>query len=170
MGPTNVDKYGADLIALCRGDNPPRLTTPPSKLKSESPKPQPTILLTSSPAAPPGAPSVTAVSSRVGSHDAALPRIGQAPSAVRENKRPAPAPPPSELTPAQLALEARLKDWRRDEARTAGLPSFFILSDTVLRAIAQTGPQSLGDMASVRGLAADKLDRFGAAILAVVKG
>lgn len=98
------------------------------------------------------------------------PRVAQTPSAVRENKRPTPPPPPIDLTPAQLALETRLKDWRRDEARTAGLPSFFILSDTLVRSIAQSNPKSLTDLSSVRGLPIDKIDRFGAALLAVVKG
>jgi ATP-dependent DNA helicase RecQ len=175
IGPSKIDKYGADLIALCRGTAPPQKPAAPatSSQTLSFPPDRPATTLSSRPETsqphreaaverPAALPATTP-----GSHHA---RVGQSPSAVRENKRPASPPPPSELTPAQLALESRLKDWRRDEARAAGLPSFFILSDTVLRAIAQTGPQTLGELATVRGLAADKLDRFGAALLAVVKG
>ncbi len=171
MGPAKVDKYGADLIALCRGTAPPqKLAAPIDATQTLSSRPEAALFaavaerLASRPASPPAAPSVTASSSRVGSHDA------RPTSAVRQNKPAQPTAPAADLTPAQLALEARLKDWRRDEARTAGLPSFFILSDTLLRAIAQTTPQSLAELAAVRGLAADKLDRFGAAILSIVKG
>jgi ATP-dependent DNA helicase RecQ len=160
IGPSKVDKYGPDLIALCRGTVTPvtTLSSRPERSAVERPAAQPAT------APSPDAPFVTASPSRAGSHNT------RPTSAVRQNK-PTPAPPPpADLTPAQLALEARLKDWRRDEARTAGLPSFFILSDTLLRAIAQTTPQTLADLATVRGLAADKLDRFGAAILSAVKG
>jgi ribonuclease D len=62
-------------------------------------------------------------------------------------------------------LEARLKDWRREEARQAGLPTFFILSDTILRTIVQSTPQTLADLSKVRGLPTEKIYRFGAAIL-----
>jgi ATP-dependent DNA helicase RecQ len=109
----------------------------------------------------PGAPSVTASPSRVGPHPA------QSTSAVRENKRPGTPPPPPPLTAAQLALEERLKLWRRDQARAAGLPSFFILSDTVLRNIVLAAPSTTDDLRNVRGLAADKLDRFGQSVLSL---
>ena len=139
MGPTKVDRYGADLIAICRGDAPATRT-------ESQPKP----------AGP------------------AQPRLHLSPttaqtSAVHPNKRQPPAPPPPELTPAQLALEDRLKDWRREAARAAGLPSFFIFSDTVLRNITLAAPTSLETLRTIRGVAPEKLDTFGSAILTLCK-
>ena len=88
-------------------------------------------------------------------------------SAVHPNK-PAPPPPPApDLTPTQLALESRLKDWRREAAKAAGLPSFFIFSDTVLRNITLAAPTSLEHLRNVRGVAPEKLDTFGPAILSL---
>lgn len=70
-----------------------------------------------------------------------------------------------ELNTIQKQLDDRLRAWRKEQAQAAGLPSFFIFSDTVLRDIAIASPTSLADLRSVRGLGPDKLDRFGAAVL-----
>ena len=86
-------------------------------------------------------------------------------SAVHENKRPTPPPPPAELTPTQLALETRLKDWRREAAKAAGLPTFFILSDTVLRNITLAAPTTLETLNTIRGLSPEKLAQYGPTIL-----
>jgi ATP-dependent DNA helicase RecQ len=139
MGPTKVDRYGADLIAICRGDAPATRTD--SQPKPAGP-PQPRLHLS--------------------------PTTAQT-SAVHPNKRQPPAPPPPELTPAQLALEDRLKDWRREAARAAGLPSFFIFSDTVLRNITLAAPTSIETLRTIRGVAPEKLDTFGSAILTLCK-
>jgi ATP-dependent DNA helicase RecQ len=130
MGPTKVDRYGAALIALCRGDQPP-------------------------------APTLTAAPSRTERTDAERPT-----SAVHPNKR---ATPPPGLTPTQIALEARLKDWRREAAKAAGLPTFFIFSDTVLRSITVAAPTDLETLRNVRGVAPDKLDSFGASIISLCR-
>jgi ATP-dependent DNA helicase RecQ len=144
MGPTKVDRYGADLIAICRGEAPqaPRVT-PEAQRK---PQPQPKR------------------------SEPVQPRLHLSPttpqtSAVHANK-PAPPPPPApELTANQLALESRLKDWRREAARAAGLPSFFIFSDTVLRNITLAAPTSMESLRNIRGVAPEKLDTFGPTIL-----
>jgi ATP-dependent DNA helicase RecQ len=70
-----------------------------------------------------------------------------------------------ELNLAQTALEAKLKLWRREVAGKAGLPSFFVFSDTVLRNIVLAGPQSIQELSTVRGVGPEKLERFGAAVL-----
>ena len=150
MGPTKVDRYGADLIAICRGTTSQATATPseaepirtrPTQIASPSEQLQSRLPITQAPA----------------THS----------SAVHPNKRPAAPPPPPELTPSQLALEDRLKDWRREAAKAAGLPSFFIFSDTVLRNITLAAPTSLESLRSVRGVAPEKLDTFGSAILSL---
>jgi ATP-dependent DNA helicase RecQ len=76
-----------------------------------------------------------------------------------------PLEPPIELSSAQTDLEAHLKKWRREEAGKAGLPSFFVFSDTVLRNIVLAAPQSIQELSTVRGVGPEKLGRFGAAVL-----
>jgi ATP-dependent DNA helicase RecQ len=90
-------------------------------------------------------------------------------SAVHENKRPIPPPPPAELTPAQQALETRLKDWRREAAKAAGLPTFFIFSDTVLRNITLAAPTTLEALHHIRGASPDKLSQYGPTLLALCR-
>jgi ATP-dependent DNA helicase RecQ len=75
------------------------------------------------------------------------------------------APEVVELNEIQSTLEAKLKDWRREQARAAGLPSFFIFSDTVLHSIVLTRPKTVGELRKVRGIGPEKLDRFGAAVV-----
>ena len=75
------------------------------------------------------------------------------------------APKDVEFNNTQSALDARLRAWRKAQAHAAGLPSFFIFSDTVLRDIVLASPASLAELRSIRGLGPDKLDRFGPAVL-----
>jgi ATP-dependent DNA helicase RecQ len=93
----------------------------------------------------------------------------QLPIARREVTAPTPRKPtppePAEFNPTQTALDTRLRAWRKEQAHAAGLPSFFIFSDSVLRDIVLASPASLSDLRSIRGLGPDKLDRFGPAVL-----
>jgi len=83
-----------------------------------------------------------------------------APSAAKAAPEPA-----VELNAVQTALEAKLKKWRREVAGKAGLPSFFVFSDTVLRNIVLAAPSSLSELSTVRGVGPEKLEKFGAAVL-----
>jgi ATP-dependent DNA helicase RecQ len=151
MGPTKVDRYGAALIAICRG--------------GPAPTPSPTPPRTSGASQP----ALTALSSRPRRSEVERPAAPATTSAVHPNKRPTPPPPPPDLTPTQLALETRLKEWRREAAKAAGLPTFFILSDTVLRRITLAAPTNLEGLRNVRGVALEKLDSFGAAIISLCR-
>jgi ATP-dependent DNA helicase RecQ len=170
MGPTKVDRYGAALIALCRGDAPQASTTTNEPVilseaqRSRRARPEPAEG-TPTPSTPPKPSEPTQPRLPI----ARTPIAATHTSAVHENKRPAPPPPPSELTPTQLALETRLKDWRREAAKAAGLPTFFIFSDTVLRSITLAAPTNLETLRNVRGVAPEKLDSFGATILSLCR-
>jgi ATP-dependent DNA helicase RecQ len=148
MGPSKVDRYGAAILAVCRGESLPqnsKLNQTPKPTSLPKPTPQTSSLPPSSLFNPPAPPTA---------------------SAVRPAPRPTPPPAqPAELTPAQQVLDAKLRDWRKQEAATAGLPSFFILSDTALRNIALAEPRSLTDLHNIRGLDAEKLQKFGPAVL-----
>ncbi len=93
------------------------------------------------------------------------PRQPSAPTSVRTERMPKPSAQPAEFNPLQSALEVRLRAWRKEQAHAAGLPSFFIFSDTVLRDIVLAAPASLSELRSIRGLGPDKLDRFGPAVV-----
>jgi ATP-dependent DNA helicase RecQ len=149
MGPTKVDRYDADLIALCRGTTLQHTATPE----------KPVIL-----------PKQLPLSSRPKRSEVERPAVPTThTSAVHENKHPTPPPPPAELTPAQQALETRLKDWRREAAKAAGLPTFFILSDTVLRNITLAAPTTLEALSTIRGTSPEKLTQFGPTLLALCR-
>jgi ATP-dependent DNA helicase RecQ len=79
-------------------------------------------------------------------------------------------PAVAELTEAQAELEERLKQWRREEAAKAGLPSFFVFSDTVLRSVAVAGPKTLDELNGVKGMTMEKVDKFGAAVVGLCRG
>jgi len=158
MGPSKVDRYGAAILAVCRGESAPPPTPRPESRKPTSAATQETLILSAAKSIPATEPGARGPDFRT--------RVSTASSAVRENKRPTPPPPtPTELTPTQAALDVKLRDWRKQQAAQAGLPSFFILSDTALRSIALAEPRSLSDLAQIRGLDAEKRTRFGPAVL-----
>jgi len=70
------------------------------------------------------------------------------------------------LTPAQQQLDQRLRDWRSTEAERLGLPQFFILGASTLRNIVLAHPQTLAELRLVQGITLDKVEKFGAGILA----
>jgi DNA helicase-2/ATP-dependent DNA helicase PcrA len=52
-------------------------------------------------------------------------------------------------------------------AREQGVPSYVVFSDATLEAIAERRPASTGELAAVPGVGPVKLDRYGAAVLAL---
>jgi ATP-dependent DNA helicase RecQ len=85
--------------------------------------------------------------------------------AARRSRRAAPA----DLAPADAQLLQALKDWRRSEARNQGVPAYVILHDSTLAEIARARPRDLGALAGLGGIGAKKLERYGSALLALVK-
>ena len=63
------------------------------------------------------------------------------------------------------ALYERLRAWRLDQASAAKLPAYCIFTDATLVAIAETRPASEQELASIPGVGATKLDRYGSAVL-----
>ena len=62
----------------------------------------------------------------------------------------------------------RLKEWRLAEARVQAVPAYVILHDRTLVEIARRRPQDLSTLASIAGIGARKLERYGAALLQAV--
>lgn len=62
-----------------------------------------------------------------------------------------------------------LKAWRAEIAREHNLPAYVIFHDATLAAIAALAPQSLRDLEGVSGIGAAKLDKYGPAVLDVLR-
>jgi ATP-dependent DNA helicase RecQ len=68
---------------------------------------------------------------------------------------------------AESLFEA-LRAWRAAEAKSQSVPPYVIFHDTVLREVAAVRPESLDELAQIKGVGASKLQRYGTAVLEVV--
>ncbi len=62
-----------------------------------------------------------------------------------------------------------LREWRRTEASARKVPAYVVLHDKTLVALAATAPASLEALGEIPGLGPAKLDRYGEALLAVLR-
>jgi ATP-dependent DNA helicase RecQ len=74
---------------------------------------------------------------------------------------------PSEGEP-DPALLARLKAWRTDEARRAGVPGYVVFHDRTLASIAAAPPRSRDALLTIKGIGPAKLASYGDAVLRIV--
>src|SRR5437868_7333934 len=72
------------------------------------------------------------------------------------------------LDMAAQALWEALRAWRLDEARRQELPPYVIFHDATLIEVARRRPASLEMLADIPGIGRSKLERYGAALLAVI--
>jgi ATP-dependent DNA helicase RecQ len=63
-----------------------------------------------------------------------------------------------------------LRDWRRAEAQAQSVPAYVIFQDRTLAEIAAVRPRSLDQLGAVPGVGRTKLERYGAAVLALING
>jgi len=73
------------------------------------------------------------------------------------------ARPPEEDDP----LVGALRRWRAETAAAQSVPAYVVLSDATLLLIASRRPASRAELATVPGVGAVRLDRYGAAVLAL---
>ncbi|WP_297600582.1 DNA helicase RecQ [Microcella sp.] len=90
----------------------------------------------------------------------------EAPRASRGSKRSA----PSDLPVQAAGLFERLRAWRASTAKALSAPAYIVFGDATLRGIALTEPATLDELGQVSGVGAAKLERFGEAVLAIVRG
>ena len=62
----------------------------------------------------------------------------------------------------------RLKDWRRSTAKEQQVPAYVVFTDATLTAIAEQRPSDTSALVAIPGIGANKLDRYGEAVLALV--
>ena len=148
IGPEKSETLGPALIALCRGVQDDH----------------------SIQANPPGAPPLVALSPRVASQATTsakprpISRLSTEPASAPPRTQP---PPDAPFTPAQQILDHHLRAWRAAEATRSGLPQFFILPASTLRAIVLQYPRTLADLRGIDGIGPERADRHGPAILKI---
>ncbi len=151
VGQEKLDRFGAEILALCRDEGPPAPQSPPNREA------------VTRPAARVPAPKMpTPVKAERAVIRETVHIVAQTASPARR-----PAVEPAELSPQQQRLDIRLRAWRREQAAGAGLPTFFVLSETALRKVVLTSPKSLQELRGVTELGADKLARYGEAVVAL---
>jgi len=157
MGPQRIERFGAEIVALCQEGTVASLKVVPSEKSEKKDRAERKRREDKSEGrgglAPPRRSAVDVPAS-----------MGSAIAMKRPVLRTAPI---VELSAEQAALEERLRAWRKEQAQAAGLPSFFIFSDTVLREIVAAAPGSMAELRSVRGVGPEKLERFGAAVVEI---
>jgi DNA helicase-2/ATP-dependent DNA helicase PcrA len=92
---------------------------------------------------------------------------GESPQ-VRGPRRDDPSRPSAAPLPANGPVVDALKAWRRERAKTDGVPAYVVLHDSTLAEIAAKNPRSLLELSRVKGMGPTKLERYGDEILAVL--
>jgi ATP-dependent DNA helicase RecQ len=72
------------------------------------------------------------------------------------------------LDPGARVLWEALRAWRLEEARRQELPPYVIFHDSTLLEVARRRPISLTSLATIPGVGASKLERYGSAIIGMV--
>lgn len=114
---------------------------------------------------------------RCGHCDACNPRSAQAIQAPRGLRAPRPprlprahVPAAGPLTAEAAAVEARLRDWRREWAKAHDMAAFMVFHDSVLLDLAAKRPRTVDQLLAIRGIRDRKIEQFGHALLKVLAG
>ena len=73
------------------------------------------------------------------------------------------------LSVADAGLLERLRTWRSEQAREQSVPAYVIFHDATLSAIAAARPRDMMDLSSIHGIGARKLERYGPALMALLR-
>ncbi|HEV2477099.1 MAG TPA: HRDC domain-containing protein, partial [Candidatus Dormibacteraeota bacterium] len=71
--------------------------------------------------------------------------------------------------PVPVETLDRLRHWRLETARAAGVPAYVVFHDTTLAAIASARPTSLAELLRVSGVGESKLRKYGDQVLEVLR-
>ncbi len=92
------------------------------------------------------------------------PRRGGGGEPGRTRRVPRPVPPAD----TDVALLERLRDWRRGEAATRGVPAYVVANDRALTDIATRRPTSPAELLECSGVGRTFVERYGATVLEMV--
>jgi ATP-dependent DNA helicase RecQ len=155
IGPDKVDRYGADIITICRSEALPAIDSSNKKEVSSRPK------AASFAAAAERPPHFERITQNL-DHE----KNSTIPPTETFTRPRTTAPNTTEdLTPDQQVLDQRLRDWRKAESEKLNLPLFFVLASTTLRSIVLARPQTLAQLKTIQGLGHEKIEKFGPAIV-----
>lgn len=73
-------------------------------------------------------------------------------------------------TKTDSELYEKLRKFRRDVADRRGVPAYVIFTDTTMREIAIKKPKSMLELMEVKGIGSEKAEKYGTAIIGIVKG
>jgi ATP-dependent DNA helicase RecQ len=151
IGPEKSDRYGAAVIAICRGEgivdssNHAIQSAPSSRPKREARSKETPVFRQSSHKSHP-----------------------QDDASERQSRSVNPqSAPNATLTLDQQLLDTRLRAWRATEAERLGLPQFFVLGTATLRSIAIERPRTLTELKMIDGVSLEKAEQFGPSILEI---
>ncbi|MGC2519888.1 MAG: DNA helicase RecQ [Burkholderiales bacterium] len=99
----------------------------------------------------------------------AAPRKGKAAGAKAPRRRAWDGVQAGAMPDVDDGLLARLKAWRTGQAREQSVPAYVIFHDSTLAAIAAAQPRDLVALSLIAGIGAKKLDRYGPALLEVLR-
>ncbi|WP_035350450.1 RecQ family ATP-dependent DNA helicase [Edaphobacter aggregans] len=153
IGPEKSDRYGAAVIAICRGEE---ITDFSNHASPSKPSSRPKREARS---------GVTPVFRRTGHGTQQVDEISEHHIKPATAQSPQPAAPT--LTPDQQLLDTRLRAWRATEAERLGLPQFFVLGTSTLRSIAIERPRTLTELKMIDGVSLEKAEKFGPSILEI---
>ena len=88
----------------------------------------------------------------------------------RKGKSSKPRAAPIDLSAADADLFLRLKAWRSEQARAQSVPPYVVFHDSTLSAIAAAQPRDLDALSGITGVGAKKLERYGPALLELLRG
>ena len=175
VGQEKLDRFGAEVLAVCRGEtsDPVAATTsvqsaaPLGRSEGQTrPDVVPAAAVKSVPTRTRAA-AETTVSRTSRPLNSEVRETIHVASKAAVSAMPKPLPEAFELSAEQQLLERRLRDWRRDQAASSGLPTFFVLSETALRKVVLAQPTSLDELGGIAEVGVDKVARYGAAVLAL---
>ena len=150
FGPDKTERYGADIVALCR---------------TEAIVSAPTTSQTSRPAHEEATGNGDVPAHVLRKERSPKPLSAGAPKAQTFTRERAVPVDVALLTPDQQDREQRLRQWRKAESERLGLPQFFVLGTSALRSIVVEQPRTLAELQTIPGVGIEKIDKYGSSIL-----
>ena len=70
----------------------------------------------------------------------------------------------------EAQIRERLRTWRTETSKAAGMPAYVVFNDATLYAIADQRPLSEDDLLDIAGIGPVKVERYGAAVIEIITG
>lgn len=78
--------------------------------------------------------------------------------------------PPAATSVEEAQIRERLRAWRSETAKAAGMPAYVVFNDATLYAIADRRPLTDDDLLDISGIGPVKVERYGAAVIEIIAG